>query len=256
MRIILGLLIVLLSFSLLLAQDTIQSNQEGLNLGDVKFGKPFKKLRDPSKLRFGVTISPLISWGTQKSDEIARGKLRGGVEYGGILEYYFTSNIGLSTGLSVLYNGANLIYKDSADIRTFNTDKPTTALFKFQYMTIPVSLKLKSNQVGYFTYYGELGFLTGFCIEAKVDAQNGDGTVLYDDANFLTRRNNETGEHLLSTLVNFSLHVGGGFEYAINDRSALLFGLTYNNGFVKVVQDVSGRSITLANVGLKVGVLF
>ena len=213
------------------------------------------------KFRVGLTVSPLISWIKQESRLIDRGKVRGGVEYGVVMEYFPHPNYGLSTGLTVLYNGGNLIYKDSSINAKIlaSVNKPATtakldvdARFKFQYLTIPLYLKLKTNQIGYFTYFGEFGVLLGFCVEGKMDSHQGD-LFIYDNENFL-KQHNDT--EFRSTIVNFSVHGGGGIEYALSDRVSLLVGLAYNHGFINVVKDGDEKTISLSNVVLKVGILF
>lgn len=250
MKRIIWAILVVMGFQGAMAQstDTIRDNDYGAR----KEAKSERRTKAYQRLRLGLTVSPMLSWTKDQSKSIDRGKVRGGVEYGLLLEYFFMPNYGLSTGLTVKYDGGNLVYKDSLNSLLFGGTHTTDARFKFQYLTLPISLKLKTNQIGYFTYYGEVGLEPGFCVEGRVDAEQ-DDKVIYDGENFLKRHNSTV---FRSTIFDIGLHGGAGFEYGFSEHTSLLVGVYYNNGFINVVKDGDSEKITVNNVVLRVGVLF
>ena len=209
------------------------------------------------KLRFGLTASPLISWMKADASEIENGKIRGGVGYGLLLDLNFSENYALSTGTNFSHVGGNQKYTNS--LLFTNTGDSTyisdsEARFKIQYINIPIVFKLKTNEIGYFTYYGSFGIITSFRIKARVDLDV-DGTRVFDNDNIIKKKD-QTESVFESTFFNISLHVGGGIEYALNDKTALLVGIFYNNGFLNTIKDGDDDKTRIHNVGLTTGILF
>lgn len=205
------------------------------------------------KVRFGLTASPLISWMKADASEIQKNKIRGGIEYGLLLDLNFTKNYALSTGINFSHVGGNVKYTES--LLFFNTGDSTfipdtKARFKIQYFNLPIVFKLKTNEIGYITYYGSFGLVTSFRVSARVDIEGTD----FQNENIIKRKD-ETGI-FQSTFFNVSLYLGGGIEYALNDKTALLVGIFYKNGFMNTVKDGDNDKILIHNIGLKVGILF
>lgn len=209
-----------------------------------------------TKLRFGLTASPLISWMKADASEIEKGKIRGGIGYGLLLDIKFSENYVLSTGTSFSHVGGNLTYTNS--LLFLNTGDSTfipdaNARFKLQFIDIPVVFKLRTNEIGYITYYGSFGMIASLRIKARVDMEVA-GQEIFTNDNFIKRKD-ETGT-FESTFFNISLHVGGGIEYALNDKTALLAGAFFNNGFLNTVKDGDDDKTLVNSVGLIVGILF
>jgi hypothetical protein len=85
---------------------------------------------------------------------------------------YFHPNYGFVTGLNLGVYGGNVLYVDSVSISTGDQSsvvlRPgSTAAFNLSYLTIPVGLKMKTNEIGYFTYFAELGFKQQLNIGSK-----------------------------------------------------------------------------------------
>ncbi|MDX2002260.1 MAG: porin family protein [Chitinophagales bacterium] len=198
-----------------------------------------------SKVRFGLTASPLISWMKSDNKDIERGKIRAGVEYGLLMDYFFKQNYGISTGVTVSLLGGNLLY---ADTTLFALD--TKARFKMQYLNVPLVLKLRTNEIGYFTYYGQFGLVPSFRFRARLDATQ-NGVELYENENFI-----KGNPFFDSNFFNLSLNVGGGFEYSISGRTALQVGVYYNNGFINVMDDRDNDRVQVNHVVLRTAIFF
>jgi hypothetical protein len=41
--------------------------------------------------------------------------------------------------------------------------------YNLKYMNIPIGIRLQTNQVGYFTYFTDLGSMSGCCSKSTVD---------------------------------------------------------------------------------------
>ena len=94
--------------------------------------------------RFGVHATPMLNYiSTNDGSAETKSKIRFG--FGLISEYKFASNYSLSTGVDILKRGGELTLKD------------TVGSYSANYINIPLVLKMKSREFGYFTYYAKFG---------------------------------------------------------------------------------------------------
>ncbi len=206
------------------------------------------------KVRIGIIASPAISWFKGADKNVNSGKVRMGVEYGILLNINLAKNqenYVLETGITGVVMGGNAVY----DTLVFPNDSlgyrnGVDARYKMQYVNIPISLKLKTNQIGYITYYGQLGFVPGFKVGARVDSD----ALGYE--NETLDKNNET--IITAPLFAFGLNVGAGIEYALNDRTALLLGINFVNNFtngIKLKAEDKDKQV-FKYVLLRAGIMF
>jgi hypothetical protein len=113
--------------------------------------------------------------------------------------------------------------------------------YKLQYVTIPLGLKLRTNQIGYFTYFVLLGFTNQFRTKAK-----GNST----DSNLL---NNDLINKEVK-FYNLGYHFGLGAEYALGKDTGLTVGFVYNNGFLDITK--SHGHIKSRVLALQIGIMF
>ena len=104
-----------------------------------------------------------------------------------------------------------------------------------------MGLKLKTNEIGYFTFYTHLGVNTGINIKATGEVENYelDNTNISDEVK----------------LFNLAYFIGAGAEYSIGGNTAIVLGLTYTNGFVDITKDTDNK-VTCSNVTIRIGILF
>jgi hypothetical protein len=117
----------------------------------------------------------------------------------------------------------------------------STVAYNLSYLTIPVGLKLKTNEIGYFTYFAELGFAQEINIGSRA---NSSGSDL-----------NKTNVPKETNLLNMSYFFGGGVEYNIGGSTSLVAGIFYNNGFVDVLSNNHHKAV-LSYLSFRAGVLF
>jgi len=115
----------------------------------------------PQKLSFSVVVDPMITWMKTNDEDIQRDGCNFGYNIGLVMEKYFTDDYAISTGISILNTGGNLLYLDSIDF-DFGSGMDTlsggtTVTYNLQYITIPFSLKLNSTEIGYTTMFAHIG---------------------------------------------------------------------------------------------------
>jgi hypothetical protein len=108
-------------------------------------------------------------------------------------------------------------------------------------MTIPLGLKLKTNEIGYFTYFAHLGLTHQINIGARASSSG----------NNLNKDNVPKEINLL----NMSYFFGGGVEYNIGGNTSLMAGILFNNGFIDVLSNDDHKAV-LNYLTIRVGVLF
>ena len=203
--------------------------------------------QDTKKFRLGLQVCPNMGWITTdvkgyESDGSRLGfrfGLLGDVQLGSNANYFF------STGLFLNNLGSKT---KTTFTTTDSTGTVSTTTFtgenKFQYIELPVSIKLKTNEIGYMTYYGQVGFDVGVLTAAKGKAGDGD---FADATDFVSP-------------IRVALAVGGGLEYNFSGNTSALVGIKYSIGFTNVnkdkVEDVEQPKAKLHYFEITIGALF
>ncbi|HIA12817.1 MAG TPA: PorT family protein [Flavobacteriales bacterium] len=213
---------------------------------------PVDALAQDKKVGFGLQGLGSISWMKPDVKEIESKGPRGGYGFGLMFDFRFGDNYSLTSGLNLLYGGGKIEFQDTInfehDSRTgdnFDTIVPGTIItYKLGYIEIPITLLLKTNEIGYITYFGQFGLSSQIRIKAKGDAASlGEGQI--DNGDF----KNEV------RIFNFGLLIGGGIEYSLGGNTALVIGLLYNLGFMDVIAK-SKPKVAMSSLALRVGVMF
>ncbi len=196
-------------------------------------------------LQFGVFVEPQLSWLTPDAKNIDRDGFRIGINGGMIMDKYFAKNYAFTTGVSISNIGGNLFYEDSLTIKTAEAEQVmsprSTVDYRLQYVSVPLGLKFKTNQIGYFTFFAQLGFTPQINIRARADASRSqlDRENISDEIN----------------LFNLSYFFGGGIEYSLGGSTELIGGIIFNNGFIDVLKSKNSRE-TLSFLSLRFGIMF
>jgi hypothetical protein len=199
-----------------------------------------------SSVRLGAHIDPIFSWFSPKTSQIAKDGARLGYNGGLIVEYYFAPNYALVTGLNLTQLGGNLLYKEGVDLATGAGDHVvlpphTSVAFNINYLTIPMALKLKSNEIGYLTYFAELGFSPEVNIGSRATSTGG-----------ALNKDNVSKE---INAFNVSFFFGGGIEKNIGGQTSLMGGIFFNNGFGDVLS-ADAHKAALNFVNIRFGIMF
>jgi hypothetical protein len=166
------------------------------------------------RISFGIHADPVISWFGSDIKETKYNK-------------YFTPNYSFSTGISLLNAGGRLVSSDTTimEFTNFNSTvlpgKPV--IYKIQYLAVPIGLKLQTNQIGYITFFSDLGIDPKVVVGGKADIPS----------------LNVSGEKAISELrvFNMSYHVTAGIEYSLGGTTAMVLGLNFENNFLDITKD-------------------
>lgn len=177
-------------------------------------------------VRFGIKVAPNLGFIHPDTKELKNDGTRFGYTFGLMGDFMLGSNqnYAFATGLFLNNVGGKTTFP--AGDQNLSTES------KYQYIELPITLKLKTNEIGYMTYYGQIGFGTAFNISAKSDFDTYDPV-----AKKVTRT---TGENIMDNtqLFKASLIVGGGLEFNFSGNTSAMVGVTYNNGFTNINKDI------------------
>ncbi len=227
--IVFGLLFINLS-----AQEGNFSNDEIANLPD-----------DDRKFRFGLQISPNLSWFKTNTTGYESKGSKFGFSYGLSFEYFMSQNYLLSSGLSILNTGGKMAFKGTSSDALVVVPADVYASYSIKYIEIPLVLKLRTNEIGYLTYFGQFGLETGINFSTSADYE-------YIYGSTVSRISSSDAKEDINFL-NLSLVIGAGVEYNISGNTSLTLGITFNNGFINQldtkinVLDANGNALIDSN---------
>ncbi len=177
--------------------------------------------------RFGVYASPLISWFSPDVSEIRNEGARAGFSFSFMYERMFTDNYSLVAGVNLISSGGRLAGRERFTFEfpsfTRQIGVDTSIIYRVQYFSVPVGIKLKTNEMGYLTYFADLGLDPKMAVRGRVDIPAID----------------IEGERAMSEIrrFNFGWHVNVGIEYAIGLETSAILGLGFENNFFDVTKD-------------------
>lgn len=212
--------------------------------------------QDYSKYRFGLQASPLLGWISPDVADYESDGIRMGFSWGGVMEYYFAKNYAIKTGFNLTNIGGKLKYNDkwldkSGVSQGIGTLSRT---YQLKYFEIPVSIKFRTNEIGYMTYFGHIGISTNLLTSAKAD----DRFSLPLNTNVMIWEKRDIQSDVL--FIREALVVGLGVEYGITASTKLVSSLTYNNGFTDILRgkNVNGTAHRAFQnyIELNLGIIF
>ena len=179
------------------------------------------------RIGFGIHADPVISWFSTDIKQVQNDGARAGFNFGLTYNKYFAPNYSFSTGISLMRAGGRLVSSDTT-VLEFSKSKYTVlpgnpVVYKIQYLVFPIGLKLQTNQIGYLTYFTDLGLDPKIVISRKADIPS------------LSLTDENASNEL--RMFNLSYHVTAGIEYSMGGTTALVFGLNFDNNFVDITKD-------------------
>lgn len=206
------------------------------------------------KVALGLSFKPQYSWLQTNTAGMESDGGGIGFGYGLVSDINFNNNYAFATGLEIGVAAASLKYTDvvNGEVGTRESD------YRLHSINIPLTLRMKTKEIGYFKYYGQFGLGTSYFYKAVADTRFEGGEVQED----IDARN-------IFASFGLSLQVGLGFEYNISGTTIFQVGAVYNNGFTDYLKgnlktldengeviDGEDRNGALKALGLHLAVLF
>ena len=181
--------------------------------------------------RFTFVLSPQISWMKSDMDKVDNGGSKMGYNFGLLVDYFFGDNYAITSGLTINTTGGKLEYLSSG-----NNTVEARPRYNLRYIEIPMGLKLRSEDLKRMNIYGRFGLSPQLNIMAKDNDDNG----ISDEVK----------------LLDLGYHIGGGIEYSVGGKNALVFGLLFNNGFMDITSSSYHDKAILNRLVFEFGFIF
>ena len=198
-------------------------------------------------VRLSFSASPSINWMTSGMNQISRGKIIPGFDFGINADFFFDNQerYALTTGLLINNTGGELdFYSPNSFTYAGETISPgSSILYRLQYLEVPLAVKLKTSQFKRWVYWGQFGISSFINIKAKGTTNNGvlDKTDINKEIN----------------LFNLGMNIGVGSEFDLGSGNAMIIGLIFKNGFLDITTDNAfEEKTTLSSLTLKLGLVF
>lgn len=216
------------------------------------------KAQDDVSVRFGLKLSPNMAFVNPDTKTLKSNGSGLGYTFGLMLELPVgnTGNYRFATGLN-LNNikgkwKRDFEYLDAIGgpikVRELETE------VGLQYIELPLTMKLMTNEIGYMRYFAVVGAGNAFNVQAKADQvlpkydQTGGYVVDFEKEEKADIKDD-------IALYKASLIVGAGAEYNFSGNTSVMFGITYNNGFTNIL-DIDGMRAKAHYLELSLGVFF
>jgi hypothetical protein len=210
--------------------------------------KKFESIKSPMKFAFGLTTDFKLGGNIWLSTGIGLGWGGGVISYlenptDSIGYYLLEDEIIEPTGkFSDIYNSADSL----ADFISL-----TSRAFKGQYVQIPLTLKMKTKEIGAWTYFGQFGVDLSIKTKGRAD-DIGENLGRTDINGFIGSASNtpdlndlNIDSELQPLLVG--LNIGGGGEYNLSGSTSIFFSLNFHYGFLNSVKNTSKHLVDMSN---------
>ena len=202
-------------------------------------------LQAQSPVKFNVQVDPQFAWFNSDDNAVKPDGSIFHMQVGLQMDYFFAENYAFVVGVGINNLGGNLLYADSTEFSSKGeillVEPGQSVKMNLQYIDIPVGLKLKTEELGYATFFLQLGFNPMININAKVSTD--DGLIDKDDIRESTH------------LFCLGYHAGLGVEYKLGGSTALVGGLRWSAGLTDVTDNDRANVKTNA-LTIHIGVLF
>ena len=198
-----------------------------------------------TRVKFNVEVDPQFAWFSSDEETAEPDGSIFHVHAGLNMDFYFAENYAFVLGVGINNVGGNLLYADSTEFSSKEeillVEPNQSVKLNLQYVDIPIGLKLKTEELGYATYFIQLGFNPMINLNAKASSE---------DASF-------DKEDVRESINLFCLgyHVGIGVEYKLGGSTAVIGGLRWSSGLTDVT-DNDRANVSLNAISINLGVLF
>lgn len=205
--------------------------------------------------KIALHLDPNVSWMKPDNKNIDPGSMKIKFGFGIMIDKMFTDNYAFGTGLNILNTGGTLTYFDRAVKDGNNVVREVQRTYNLKYLEIPLTLKLRTNEIGYITYWAQFGLGLGFNIKATGDNElryvvqdvgvTDSSSWVQSDFKKESTQDDEIKDDI--RLFRASLIVAAGIEYNLSGNSSILVGVSFNNAFSNVlnskgvVKDATGN---------------
>jgi hypothetical protein len=181
-------------------------------------------------INFSIHFDPLISWLSTDSYDTRSDGVVPGFNFGISYNKFFGPNYSFSSGINIISAGGRLINRDVTHFELKNYSSTTLTVqpgesitYKITYLSIPLGLKLQTDQIGYGSFFTDIGLDPKIVISGRADIPSID----IKGGNAIQELN----------LFNLSFHVMAGMEYPLAGRNRFIIGIGFEKNLFDITKD-------------------
>jgi hypothetical protein len=202
-------------------------------------------LQAQTKIKFNVHLDPQFAWFNSDDATVEPNGSILHLQAGLQMDYFFAKNYAFAMGVGINNLGGNLLYSDSTEFSSKGevllVEPGQNVKQNLQYIDIPLGLKLKTEELGYATFFFQLGFNPMININAKATSKE----ASMDKEDIRESMN----------LFCLGYHAGLGVEYKLGGSTALIGGLRWTSGLTDVTKN-DRANVKLNSISINIGILF
>lgn len=181
--------------------------------------------------QFGLNVSPGVNITSTKWEGIVETENHISFNWGFLGNFYLVENYGFSTGFNILSQKGGYYYLSDTD----SISSTLRCNIETQYLEIPLSLMMRTEKLGNFRIFSNIGYGLGIRINAN-DFQYKDDLKK----------------------IRHGLILKLGAEYKVYKSTYLTFALKYNDNFGEIYKNENSlhHNIKLNCLSLEIGFMF
>ncbi len=225
------------------------------------------------KFHLGLITVSKLNWLSAETKNLSGDGVNAGISLGLSFDQFFAKNYAFSVEL-LHYSGS---YSALADSISQNSRRfgDVSITYRERAFQIPVSLKLRTGEIGYWRYFGQLGIAPSFNYrsiradfsvdtlfgknpddaidrlvnENENDFDYADANIVSDvDRRYFLEEDNVSG-------IRLPLFVSAGAEWNISGQTNIIMGIRYEYGLLNVMKG-EGAVGRVSSFGIMAGVRF
>lgn len=200
---------------------------------------------DERKIRFGLFGSPNFGWLKPNINSFDKSGLQSriGFGYGVMMDLKFSEspNYLFSTGFNITSHGGGLIepwdtviYETQDTLQFFGRLDRT---YRLNYVNVPLLLKMRTNEIGYMTYFGAIGVDVGIRTRARAN----DDYTWINDVGPSDVDDTDISDHIRFMKLALNITLGG--EYNLSGNTNLYVGIGWHNTFTNIFRNTDANRI-------------
>jgi len=203
-------------------------------------------------ISFSIHFDPLISWFSTDSYDTRNDGVVPGFNFGISHNTYFNPNYSFSSGINIIKAGGRLINRETTRFELknyssaiFTVQSGEAITYRITYLSIPLGLKLQTNQIGYGRFFTDLGFAPEIVIGGRADIPS------------INVKGGNASPEL--NIFNLSFHIMAGMEYPLAGNNNLIVGIGFDNNLFDITRDNGDQPsnlVTQKSLSFRIGMTF
>lgn len=195
----------------------------------------------------GLQLAPNVSMAEPRELSHAAIQSEAHFGYGFVFDAMFTEKYAIGTGVNVFYNGGITQHLTFQEDENGLSIEAVQLVQQQQYVEIPLTFKMRTNEIGYTTYFGQFGAGFGLNVRsegsqkttsfATLDSLGSVTEVVFSQSALEAAESEQVSMADRTRLFRPSMIIGLGAERRLTGSTALVFALRYNVGLRSQYED-------------------